>query len=104
MVRYEKAVRDRIPPIIEADGKSCEVVTLEPAAFLPILEAKLQEELDEYQASKDLGELADLLEVIYAIGKLRGVSQGDLERIRITKRAERGGFDERLFLVETRET
>ena len=42
---YNKLVRDRIPEIIEADGKSCINETLSDAQYLEMLDAKLNEEL-----------------------------------------------------------
>ena len=46
-------------------------------------------------------ELADILEVIYRIAGLRGIPARKLEKIRIKKRKERGGFKKNLFLIKT---
>ena len=97
---HNKLVRDRIPEIIEADGKHCSVETLSDEEYLPLLERKLDEELAEYQDSKALEELADLLEVIQAVVKARGWTMAELERVRAEKAAERGGFDEKILLKE----
>ena len=64
---YHKLVRDRIPEIIEADGKICICETLSDADYIDLLDQKLNEELAEYQESKSLEELADLLEVMQAV-------------------------------------
>ena len=58
---YRKLVRDRIPEIIEADGNICTWETLSQEEYLNLLDEKLNEELAEYQESKSLEELADLL-------------------------------------------
>lgn len=63
-MQYHKLVRDRIPEIIEADGKTCTWETLSEVAYIQLLDEKLNEELAEYQESKSLEELADLLEVV----------------------------------------
>ena len=42
---YHKLVRDRIPEIIEASGKSCVTEILSDADYLELLDAKLDEEL-----------------------------------------------------------
>ena len=60
--KYNKLVRDRIPEIIAADGKRCTVETLSDEEYLLLLDHKLDEELAEYQESKSLEELADLLQ------------------------------------------
>ncbi|MFR8711864.1 MAG: nucleoside triphosphate pyrophosphohydrolase [Anaerotignum lactatifermentans] len=58
---YHKLVRDRIPEIIESDGKQCVCEVLSSEEYLALLDEKLQEELNEYEKSKSLKELADLL-------------------------------------------
>lgn len=40
------------------------------------------------------------MEVIYTLARLHDCTPGELERIRIEKAEKRGGFDERLFLIE----
>lgn len=69
---YNKLVRDRIPEIIEASGKTCAIEILSDERYPEMLDAKLNEELAEYQESKSLEELADLLEVIRAVVQTRG--------------------------------
>lgn len=100
MRTYNKLVRDRIPEIIEVDGKHCSVEMLSDEEYLLLLERKLDEELAEYQDSKSLEELADLLEVIRAVVKARGWTMAELERVRAEKAAERGRFDEKILLKE----
>lgn len=73
---YHKLVRDRIPEIIEADGKICICETLSDADYIDLLDQKLNEELVEYQESKSLEELADLLEVMQASSKSPGLDAG----------------------------
>ena len=100
-MQYNKAIRDKIPEIIQKDGHSCNVETLSDEKFLEQLEKKLSEELAEYQKEKNLEELADILEVIYRIAQLKGVSKEELEKVRIKKYEQRGGFDKNLFLIDT---
>jgi len=94
---YNKAIRDKIPEIIKASGKEPKTRQLSDAEFLSKLEEKLVEELKEYQDSKSPEELADILEVIYRIGQLKG---SDLEKIRIKKNQDRGAFEKNLFLIQ----
>ena len=98
--KYNKLVRDRIPEIIAADGKRCTVETLSDEEYLLLLDHKLDEELAEYQESKSLEELADLLEVIRAVVKARGWTMEELEQVRAEKAAERGGFEKKILLKE----
>ena len=100
---YDKLIRDRIPEIIESDGKTCVTEVLSTEQYLQKLDAKLNEELAEYQESKSLEELADLLEVMRAVVKARGWTLEELEQVRADKAAKRGGFEARLLLKEVRE-
>jgi predicted house-cleaning noncanonical NTP pyrophosphatase (MazG superfamily) len=101
MTVYNKAIRDKIPEIIKKDGYSCNVKTLSDEEFLVEIEKKLSEEVAEYQNDKNPDELADILEVIYRIAQLKGISKEELEKIRVKKLEERGGFEENLFLIDT---
>lgn len=100
---YNKLVRDRIPEIIEKSGKTCTVETLANEQYIAMLDVKLNEELAEYQESKSLEELADLLEVMGAVVKARGYSWDELTEARKKKREARGGFEKRLLLKEVYE-
>ena len=99
-IQYNKLVRDRIPEIIEASGKRCVCATLSDEEYLAKLDEKLNEELGEYQESKSMEELADLLEVIRAVATARGSSIEEVEAIRRDKVAKRGGFVKRILLGE----
>ena len=98
---HNKAIRDKIPEVIQKDGHTCNVKTLSDEEFLAEIEKKLSEEVTEFQNDKNPEELADILEVVYRIAQLRGVSKEQLEEIRIKKAEKRGGFEKNLFLVDT---
>jgi len=104
MTEYNKAIRDNIPEIIRESGKSCNVETLSDKEFLLEIEKKLSEEVTEYQNDKNPEELADILEVIYRIAKLKGISKEALEKIRVDKVKKRGAFEDNLFLIDTDES
>ena len=76
MPMYHKLVRDLIPEIVEADGKTCVCETLSDK------------------------EMADLLEVMQAVVKARGWTMEQLESLRAEKAAKRGGFEKKLLLKE----
>ena len=100
MIKYNKAIRDKIPEIIAKSGKKYNLKQLDDESFLAELETKLTEEVNEYAESKDVEELADLLEVIYRISEVRGVSSDELDKIRKDKAEKRGKFDSNLFLID----
>lgn len=98
--RYNKLVRDRIPEIIRSSGKSCTTEILDQQRYIQMLDAKLEEELREYQQSKSLEELADLLEVMGAVVRARGYTWDQLRQVRMKKKEERGGFEKKILLKE----
>lgn len=95
---YDKLVRDKIPEVIERSGKQCEIEILSDEKYLEMIDKKLDEELIEYHKDKNIEELADLLEVIYAATKARGYSIEDLEKVRVEKVEKRGGFGKKILL------
>ena len=103
-IDYKKAIRDKIPEIIEKSGQKCNVKTLSDEEFLIELDKKLGEELQEYYESKSVDELADIVEVVQKIATLRGTSLEEFERIRLEKVDKRGGFEKNLFLIDTNKT
>lgn len=97
---YNKLVRDRIPEIIEAGGGECKSRVLTEEEYINALDKKLSEELSEYLENRSLEELADLTEVIYSLAVALGYTPGQLEQLRLKKADERGGFENRIFLIE----
>lgn len=94
----EKLVRDRIPELIASAGERPDVRVAADGEYRAFLRAKLLEEAGEYAAADDPGELADVVEVVYALAAAHGVSAEELDRMRRAKAAERGGFERRLVL------
>ncbi|GIP37365.1 hypothetical protein J31TS4_06450 [Paenibacillus sp. J31TS4] len=106
MIVHRKLIRDRIPGLLEARGVRYEVRELGEREYAEALDTKLQEELREYLEAAPSGrveELADLMEVVYAILENDGVSPEAFEAVRLEKKTERGGFEKRLLLEFTRE-
>jgi predicted house-cleaning noncanonical NTP pyrophosphatase (MazG superfamily) len=100
-VAYNKLVRDQIPAIIAAAGRQPVTRVLDHADYQAALRAKLLEEAHEAQEAPDgqlVAELADVLEVLKALAAAHHMSWGDVVSEAGRKRAERGGFDSRIFL------
>ena len=100
--RYDKLVRDRIPEIIRKSGKEPETEVVPQAEAIEYLARKLREEADEYLESREAEELADVLEVVYALAAETGLTLADLEALRARKAAERGAFHQRIVLKAVR--
>ena len=95
---YNKLVRDLIPEIIQSSGKVCTTATLSDRDYLVALQQKLDEEVAEYQESFDHEELADILEVVYALAEATGCSEDQLNALRQSKADARGKFKEKILL------
>jgi predicted house-cleaning noncanonical NTP pyrophosphatase (MazG superfamily) len=91
-----KLVRDKIPQIIRDTGTEPVIRVADAEEFRCLLRAKLVEEVEEFLASDDPNELADILEVLLALAGALGVDQDQLEKLRAAKAFERGGFADRI--------
>ncbi|MEK5429219.1 nucleoside triphosphate pyrophosphohydrolase [Cytobacillus sp. FSL R7-0680] len=107
MPTYNKLVRDRIPDIIQKSGKLYNTRILSHSEYTMALKRKLQEEVNEYLQArhlKDQGEeLADILEVVYALSEAQQMSADELDAIRRTKAQQRGRFESRVLLIDVQE-
>jgi predicted house-cleaning noncanonical NTP pyrophosphatase (MazG superfamily) len=93
-----KLVRDKIPQIIRAKGLEPVTRVADAEEYRIGLRAKLREEVEEFLASDDdPEELADILEVLYALAEHGGTDRRQLEKLRAAKVLERGGFVDRII-------
>lgn len=98
---YDKLVRDRIPEIIESSGNKCEIEVVSDDVALEYLYKKLNEEVSELLEDKNLDEIADVMEVLFAIGSKYGYSEENVLGRRNEKKDVRGGFEDNLILKKT---
>ena len=120
MNKYDKLVRDKIPDIIKKEGSHpcfVKLTDMKDTSFSKYLHDKLNEELNEYKIAKDdylcisfsssneekthdkeIEELVDVVEVIYAISETLGVSTEEFEKRRLEKLEKCGGFKDRTIL------
>jgi len=97
-VSHGKLVRDKIPQIIRSKGQEPVIYTADTEEYCVRLRDKLREEVEEYLASdNDREELADILEVLYALAGQAGTDQQQLEKLRAAKAEERGAFADRII-------
>ena len=98
-----KLVRDKIPEIIKNDGKNPMIEILSDEDYLKELDKKLDEEVAEYQSDKSIEEMAEVLEVLFAICEGRGHTVEELLQVREAKREKRGGFKDKIYWVGNEE-
>lgn len=102
-MKYDKLVRDKIPEIIKSKGMVPVTHVASEKEYQRKLKAKLQEEVGEFLESSDEEELADILEVIYALCDFYKIEKDELEQIRKEKAKKRGKFKDKIILDETGE-
>ena len=101
-MKYNKLVRDKIPEIIKSTGKIPLTHIASDEEYFLKLKEKLQEEVDEFLKDDNPEELADILEVVYAISEFKKTSKEELESIRKNKAEKRGTFKGKIILEETK--
>lgn len=101
--RRKKLVRDRIPEIIEATGRTPQIKVLHDQALRDALYDKLVEEHAEVLHAKDAAskreELADLIEVALALGRQYGADEDQMLSLVHQKRTKSGGFTKGLYYL-----
>jgi predicted house-cleaning noncanonical NTP pyrophosphatase (MazG superfamily) len=101
-MKYHKLVRDKIPEIIKKKGKIPIIHIANEKEYWKGLKRKLREEVNEFLKNFNEEELADILEIIYAICDLKKIDKKGLEKLRKKKAKERGEFKKKIILDEVR--
>lgn len=99
---YNKLVRDRIPDIIRADGRDCQIEIMSKSDYQQALLAKLMEEAQEVASATDqerIKELADVLEVFDALLTAFDIQRDDVVVVQQERRKKRGSFADRIKLL-----
>ncbi|SRR6266851_6096143 len=100
---YRKLVRDGIPEIIRRKGEHCEVAVMAEEEYRQALREKLVEEATEAAQAATLQalitELADVQEVLDTLRATYALSHETIVQEQAHRRAERGGFQQRLRLL-----
>ncbi len=96
--KQNKLVRDKVPEILDNKGLKYSVHVADDNEYWEKLKAKLQEEVEEYVNSEKEGELADVLEVIEAIIRFKKIDLQALNKIKLEKAKQKGGFGKRIIL------
>jgi predicted house-cleaning noncanonical NTP pyrophosphatase (MazG superfamily) len=103
-IKYSKLIRDRIPEIIQADGRTCRTETLSEDDYRHALLQKLVEEAQEAADSgpdRLVTELADVFEILDTIMSVYSIHRESVLAEQQRRRSQRGAFHKRLRLLWT---
>ena len=95
-----KLVRDYIPDQIAKNNLSVMYSFADEKDHKLYLERKLVEEVTEYLESNSPEELADILEVVFALAEMKEISEKQLMKIRKSKRKKNGAFKNGIILKQ----
>ncbi len=104
---FYKLVRDRIPVKIENNQETVVSTKVSSEELIKFLKEKVVEEgLEMYWSQTNdnlIEEAADVLEVLRGTCKAYGIEFSEIEKIANIKREKRGGFDEGVVLIASKE-
>lgn len=98
-----KLVRDQVPRLVREAGHQVQFREAAPAERPAYLKRKVADEAAELLAAdpgQEREEVADLLEALETLLRVRGYDRDDLKLVKEAKRKRRGGF-ERFLIVES---
>jgi predicted house-cleaning noncanonical NTP pyrophosphatase (MazG superfamily) len=90
---YQKLVRDRIPEIIEKDGKDYQISQLRGDDLTRFALKKLREEVQEFVENPCAEEAADIEEILQFVCGRLSIGPTAIRAQRLSKCATRGSFD-----------
>ncbi len=104
---YNKLVRDKIPEVLNKKWIDFEIRILSEKEKIKFLKEKLKEEVQELLDTEiredKIWEFADIFEVLYSLAEENNISLEEIEKIRVNKKIERGGFEKWVFLISVDE-
>jgi predicted house-cleaning noncanonical NTP pyrophosphatase (MazG superfamily) len=95
----KKLIRDKIPDLIKSQGRDCNFYIADRREFSTHLSEKLREEVEEFIQTPCIEELADILEVVYALSEENKFRMEEIESAREEKMKKLGGFKNRVILI-----
>ncbi|MDD2656166.1 MAG: nucleoside triphosphate pyrophosphohydrolase [Patescibacteria group bacterium] len=100
-MQYNKLIRDKIPQNLDNKNVKYKIHIADEKEYEEKLREKLGEEVQEFLKSSNVEELADILEVVYALCDFYKIDKENLEKIRKDKFEKKGGLKNKIILEES---
>ena len=100
---YNQLVRDKVPAILKEKGSVPHTRKISDEEYISELEISLEEYAARYMETGGINELCDIVELVTAIAKFRGLTVAEFERKLKERRAKYGSFDKRVYLTSVEE-
>lgn len=97
-VPYDKIVRDKIPRLIELQGKRVKYSVVSDEEAYAYLIEELFTKSTKFADTEKIDDLVDIVEVVFALAELRGVTDKSLLSEIYNKRIAKGGFEKNIVL------
>lgn len=97
-VPYDKIVRDKIPRLIKSQGKKVKYSVVSDEEAYAYLIEELFTISTKFADTEKIDDLVDIIEVVFAIAELRGITDKSLLSEIYNKRIAKGGFEKNIVL------
>jgi predicted house-cleaning noncanonical NTP pyrophosphatase (MazG superfamily) len=98
-VEYNKLVRDKVPEIIRASGRTCEYKILGKSEIKNALKDKLLEKAQVFMNSPSEDELSDIYELLDTIVEEFEYEPLHIDYLKIQNKENKGTYAEKMFLI-----
>ncbi len=100
-MEHNKLIRDKIPEYIKSRGGDPTIHVADDKEYWQKLKEKLQEEVNEFNESETIEEMADIQEVIEAICDYKKFGKKEVKKVKKAKAKERGKFKKKIILEKS---
>ena len=97
---YNKLVRDNLPQLIKESGRECSYRIMNDHEYYNALLDKVDEEIEEYRASGNEEEIADVYEVLDCLVQLKEYEPMHIDYLRLIRKEARGSYKDRVLLID----
>ena len=98
-VEYNKLVRDKIPEIIKASGRTCEYKILGESEVNDALKEKLLEKAQIFSKKPSEDELSDIYELLGAIIEAFEFEALQIDYLKLQNKETKGPDSKKIFLI-----